>query len=30
MYTVDFAIQHFNQEDKIYFAEDDYIYKQTA
>ena len=30
MHTVDYAIQHFNLEDKIYFAEDDYIYKKIA
>jgi len=30
MHTVDYAIQHFNKDDKIYFAEDDYIYKKNA
>jgi len=30
MYTVDYAIKHFDLEDKIYFAEDDYIYKINA
>jgi len=30
MHTVDFAIRHFNPNDKIYFAEDDYIYKKNA
>jgi hypothetical protein len=30
MHTVDYAIQHFNLDDKIYFAEDDYIYKKIA
>lgn len=30
MYTVDYAIQHFNLNEKIYFAEDDYIYKKNA
>ena len=30
MYTVDYAIHHFHLEDKIYFAEDDYIYKKNA
>ena len=29
-YSLDFAISHFNNEDKIYFAEDDYIYKKIA
>jgi hypothetical protein len=30
LHCVDFAIKHFNDTDKIYFAEDDYIYKQNA
>lgn len=30
MYTVDFAVRFFNPEEKIYFAEDDYIYKKNA
>ena len=29
MHTLDFAIQHFKN-DKVYFAEDDYIYKKIA
>ncbi len=30
MYTVDYAIKNFHDEDIIYFAEDDYIYKIGA
>lgn len=30
MYTVDYAIAHFDPEDKVYFAEDDYIYRANA
>ena len=30
MYCVDFAINNFNINEKIYFAEDDYIYRTTA
>lgn len=30
IYTVDFAIKFFNNNDKLYFAEDDYIYKVGA
>lgn len=29
-YSVDFAISNFDDNDKIYFAEDDYIYKKIA
>ena len=29
-YTLQFAIRHFNNEEKVYFAEDDYIYKEEA
>ena len=30
MYVLNFAIQNFNENEKIYFAEDDYIYTQDA
>lgn len=30
MHTVDFAIANFKENDKVYFAEDDYIYTKTA
>jgi hypothetical protein len=30
MYVTDFAIKHFDENEKIYFAEDDYIYKLGA
>lgn len=30
LYVVDFAIQNFNDDEKIYFAEDDYIYTKRA
>jgi hypothetical protein len=30
MHIVDYAINNFNIDDKIYFAEDDYIYKKNA
>jgi len=30
MYAVDYAIQHFNDSDMVYFAEDDYIYTKNA
>lgn len=30
MHIVDYAIKHFDPEDTIYFAEDDYIYKANA
>ena len=30
MYTLNFAIQHFNENENIYFAEDDYIYTKDA
>lgn len=30
MYTVDFAIEHFDENENLYFAEDDYIYKPNA
>lgn len=30
MYSLDFAIKNFNDNEKIYFAEDDYIYIQDA
>jgi hypothetical protein len=30
IYTLQFAVTHFNDEEKVYFAEDDYIYKEEA
>ena len=30
IYCMDFAISNFNNDEKIYFAEDDYIYKKNA
>lgn len=30
MYIINFAIQNFNDNEKVYLAEDDYIYKQGA
>lgn len=30
MYSLDFAIQHFNENESVYFAEDDYIYTKDA
>jgi hypothetical protein len=30
MYSVFFAIEHFNDDDNVYFAEDDYIYTKNA
>jgi hypothetical protein len=30
MYAVQYAIDHFNDSDKVYFAEDDYIYTRNA
>jgi len=30
MYSLNFAINHFNDDEKIYFAEDDYVYTQEA
>jgi len=30
MHIVNFAIQNFNNDDKIYFAEDDYVYTKNA
>jgi hypothetical protein len=30
MFTLDYAINNFNDEDTVYFAEDDYIYKKIA
>ncbi len=29
MFTLDYAINNFNDEDQVYFAEDDYIYKKN-
>ena len=30
MYAIDYAIQHFDTEEKVYLAEDDYVYTQKA
>ena len=30
LHVLDFAIQNFSDNEKIYFAEDDYVYKKTA
>ena len=30
MFTVDYAIANFSEDEKVYFAEDDYIYKKIA
>ena len=30
LYSVNFAIEHFNKEETVYFAEDDYIYTENA
>ena len=30
MYSLNFAINNFNDDEKIYFAEDDYVYTQEA
>jgi hypothetical protein len=30
MYSVEFAIQNFQDDEKVYFAEDDYVYRENA
>ena len=30
LYCVEFALQHFHETDKVYFAEDDYVYTKNA
>ena len=30
MFSVDYALKHFNNDEKVYFAEDDYVYTKDA
>jgi hypothetical protein len=30
MYSAEFALKNFNDEEKVYFAEDDYVYRENA